>query len=56
MDSISEIIEIYKRDIDVTLLDESLRRTPEERLRALEEFEQFREELRIAMQRGQTAE
>ena len=47
MNSIDEIIELYKRDVDVTLIDESLRRTVEERLRALEEFEAFREELRI---------
>ncbi len=48
MSSIDEIIELYKRDVDVTLLEESLKRTPEERILALEEFEQFREELRAA--------
>lgn len=48
MNSIDEIIELYKKDIDVTQLDENLRRTPEERIRALEEFEQFREELQQA--------
>jgi hypothetical protein len=48
MNSIDEIIEIYKRDIDVTLLDACLRRTVEERILALEEFERFREELREA--------
>ena len=41
MSSIDEIIELYKRDVDVTLIDESLRRTVEERVRALEEFERF---------------
>jgi hypothetical protein len=51
MSSIDEIIELYKRDIDVTLIDESLRRTVEERLLALEEFERFREELQSAMER-----
>ena len=51
MSSIDEIIERYKRDIDVTLIDESLRRTVEERLLALEEFERFREELQSAMER-----
>lgn len=48
MNSIDEIIELYKKDIDTTLLDENLRRTPEERIRALEEFERFREELQKA--------
>jgi hypothetical protein len=51
VNSIDEIIELYKRDIDVTLLDESLRLTVEERLRRLQEFEQFKEELRAAMER-----
>jgi hypothetical protein len=51
MNSIDEIIELYKKDIDVTLLDESLRRTVEERIRALEEFEEFREELQSAVER-----
>lgn len=51
MNSIDEIIEIYKRDVDVTLIDECLRRTVEERIRALEEFERFREELREAMEK-----
>jgi hypothetical protein len=36
------------RDIDVTLLDESLRRTPDERRRAVGDFEHSREELRTA--------
>lgn len=52
MNSIDDIIELYKKDIDVTLLDENLRRTPEERIRALEEFERFREELQQAMERS----
>jgi hypothetical protein len=51
MSSIDEIIEIYKRDVDVTLLDESLKRTVEERILALEEFDRFREELRAAVER-----
>jgi hypothetical protein len=49
--SIDDIIELYKRDVDVTLIEESLRRTVEERLQALEEFERFREELRCAVER-----
>jgi hypothetical protein len=44
-----EVIAIYKRDVDVTLIQASLRRTVEERLQALEEFEAFREELRAGM-------
>jgi hypothetical protein len=55
MSSIDEIIELYKRDVDVTLIDESLRRTVEERICALEEFERFREELREAMERKRDA-
>jgi hypothetical protein len=45
------VIEEYKKHVDQTLLDESLKRTVEERLRALEEFEQFREELRNAVRK-----
>ena len=52
MSSIDEIIEIYKRDVDVTLLEECLKRTPEERIRAVEEFERFREDLRAAAERA----
>ena len=55
MNSIDEIIEIYKRDVDVTLIDECLRLTPEERLRRLQEFEQFREELQAATERRRDA-
>lgn len=51
MSSLDEIIDLYKRDVDVTLIDESLRRTVEERIRALEEFERFREEFRAATER-----
>lgn len=51
MSSLDDIIELYKRDVDVALLDESLRRTVEERIRALEDFERFREELRAAAER-----
>jgi hypothetical protein len=50
--SIDEIIELYMRDVDLTLIDECLSRTVEERLRALEEFEEFREELQQAMERA----
>jgi antitoxin (DNA-binding transcriptional repressor) of toxin-antitoxin stability system len=44
----SPVIAIYKRDVDRTLIRENLRRTPEERLRALQEMQRFAEELRRA--------
>jgi hypothetical protein len=44
--SIDRIIESYKAGIDITLIRENLRRTPEERLRALEQLQRFAEELR----------
>ena len=50
--SIDEIIEIYKRDVDVTLLDECLRRTVDERLRALEAFSAAVDELRAATRKA----
>ena len=53
--SIDDIIELYQRDVDVTLIDAALRRTPEERILALEEFERFREELRAAVERQRDA-
>jgi predicted Holliday junction resolvase-like endonuclease len=53
--SIDDIIDLYKRDVDVTLIDAALQRTVEERIRALEEFERFREELRDATERRRDA-
>jgi len=55
MNSLDEIIAVYMRDVDVTLIDASLRRTVEERLTALEEFEEFREELRAATEKQRDA-
>ena len=52
MSSIDEIIELYKRDVDMTLIEECLKRTVEERILALEEFETFREELQTATERS----
>jgi len=52
MSSIDEIIELYERDVDVTLIDEMLRLSVEERIRRLQEFEEFREELRLATERA----
>ena len=42
------VIEVYKRDVDRTLLRESLRLTPDERLRRLVELQRVAEELRRA--------
>jgi hypothetical protein len=42
------VVEAYKKDLDRTLLRESLRRTPDERLRALMDLQKFAEELRRA--------
>jgi hypothetical protein len=46
VNSIDEIIALYQRDIDVTLIDESLKLTPEERVRAAEDFGLFLDEVR----------
>ncbi len=35
--SLDEIIELYKRDVDLTLLDENLRGAVEQRLQALQD-------------------
>jgi len=45
-DSIDDIIELYKRDVDRSLLRRQLGRTPEERLRDLMERQNLVEELR----------
>ena len=50
--SIDEIIELYKRDVDQTLLDECLRRTAEERILALEDFNAFLEDLRESVKKS----
>lgn len=39
------VIEAYKQSVDVTLLKENLRRTPEERIRQLQSLQRFAEEL-----------
>jgi len=46
--SIDDIIDVYKRDVDRTLIRERLKRTVEERLEDLMDFQQFAEELRRA--------
>lgn len=49
--SIDDIVDLYRRDIDLSLIDENLKKSIEERIRALEEFEAFREELALGMAR-----
>ncbi len=41
-----EIVRLYQRDVDVTLIKENLKLTPAERLQKLEEFVSFLSELR----------
>ena len=49
--SIDDIIEVYKRDADRTLIRESLSRSPEERLAALGALQRFSAELTRAAKR-----
>ena len=42
------VIDAYKPGIDRTLIRENLKRSPEERLRALQQLQAFAEELRRA--------
>jgi predicted RecB family endonuclease len=46
--SIDDIIELYKRDVDRTLIRQRLTRSVEERLEDLMELQRFAEELRRA--------
>lgn len=50
--SIDDIIDLYKRDVDRTLLRERLRRTPQERSEDFESFVRFLDELRGAARRA----
>ncbi|MEJ7732374.1 MAG: hypothetical protein WKG00_24615 [Polyangiaceae bacterium] len=43
---VDPVIEVYKRDVDVTLLQSHLRKTPTERLEALQSMHELVEELR----------
>ncbi|TGK43441.1 hypothetical protein [Leptospira andrefontaineae] len=47
-DSIQEIINLYKKDIDRTLIRENLKLTPTERIRKLEELQLVAEEVKRA--------
>jgi len=42
------VVDAYKSGIDLSLIRENLRRTPEERIRALQQLQEFAEELRRA--------
>ena len=42
------VIEVYKRDVDRTLLRENLKLAPEERLLKLQDFAKFLSEVRSA--------
>jgi hypothetical protein len=46
--SIDDIIDVYKRDVDVSLIESNLKRSVEERLEILMRFQSFIEELRRA--------
>ncbi len=48
VDSMEQVIAVYKRDLDLTLLCENLKLTPEQRLRNLQQLQRFAEELRRA--------
>jgi hypothetical protein len=50
--SVDEIIALYKRDVDRTLIRERLKRSVEERLEDLMELQRFAEELRAAGRRA----
>jgi hypothetical protein len=43
--SLDAVVEAYKRDLDLTLLRENLKRSPTERLIALQEHQRFADEL-----------
>jgi endonuclease V-like protein UPF0215 family len=42
------VIAAYQRDVDISLIRENLRKTPEERLKALQELQRFAAELQRA--------
>ena len=46
--SIDDIIDVYKRDVDVSLIVENLNRSVEERLERLTAFHSLVEEMRAA--------
>ena len=50
--SIDDIIDLYKKDVDRTLIRENLKLTPEERLRKAQQMAKMAEELRAAGRRA----
>lgn len=53
-DSIQAVIEVYKKDVDRTMIRQNLELTVEERLNNLHKFVQFTSEMRQAGKRLQT--
>jgi hypothetical protein len=51
---LNPIIELYMRDVDVSLIVENLRLTPQQRLEKLFQMQQFAAELRQAGQVAQS--
>jgi hypothetical protein len=50
--SLDDIIDVYKKDVDRTLLREQLRKTPDQRVRELVDLERFAEELQRSVKRA----
>jgi hypothetical protein len=46
--SIDDIIELYKKDVDRTLIRQNLKLTPTQRLEQLEDAQRFAEEVRAS--------
>lgn len=53
--SIDDIIDLYKKDVDRTLIREALKLTPEQRILRMIKFMEDLEELRRAAQSGRKA-
>jgi hypothetical protein len=53
--SIDDIIDLYKKDVDVSLIRERLKRSVEERLEDLMELQRFADELAEAGRRTRDA-
>lgn len=52
---VDAVIEAYKKDVDRTLLRESLKKTPDERLRDMIRTMEFVEELRRGIQKARNS-
>jgi len=50
--SFDDIIDVYKKDVDRTLLREQLRKTPDQRVRELVDLERLAEELQRSVKRA----